>query len=216
MSYEKRYNEIYAITALKYFWQGYQKGFLKWESPDWYNNRYDLGVEVSQALLPKDGREESFLRSYLGKHKKQLPSDAFVRYGARLYFYNDRLWALLNDGTDTITPAEKISTRFRCKLQKLNKNYHHCKTNTLYLFAHAEMENDAVKEVLKELCSAQKKQEFQFDIVFLDCKSTLYLLNLSQSTMEAIPIPEKAAEFLHEKTEQLRHKLPNKLGTPYI
>lgn len=215
MSYEKRYNEIYAITALKYFWQGYQKGFIKWESPDWYNSRCDLGVEVSQALLPKDGQEESFLRSYLGKHKNQLPPDAFRRYGSRLYFYNDRLWALLNDGTDSVTPAEKIRARFQCKLQKLNKNYRRCETNTLYLFAHAEIKESVAKALSEELSRLQQPREFQFDIVFADCKSTLYAMNLRHGTMETIPIPEKAAEFLREKTEHLRHRLSDKPGTPY-
>ena len=215
MSYEKLYNEIYAITVLKYFWKGYKSGFIKWESPDWYNSRIDFGVEVSQALLPKDGQEESFLRTYLGKRKSQLPKSAFDRFGDRLYFYNNRLWALLDDGTSLIPREEKIRTRFRCKLQKLNKNYRQCKTNSLYLFTHEEMEETKAKAIAKDLRNIQKECTFRFDIVFLDCTPTVYAMNLKTNTMESIPIPEKAAEFLTEKTEKLRNTLSDKPGTIY-
>lgn len=215
MAYEKLYNEIYAITVLKYFWRGYKKGFIKWESPDWYNSRIDFGVEVSQALLPKDGQEESFLSNYLGKRKSQLPPNAFERFGSRLYFYNDRLWALLDDGTSEISYQEKIRTRFQSKLQKLNKNYRQCRTNSLYLFAHTELSEEEAKEAAKELRAMQKDKLFRFDLVFLDCKTAVYVLNLKTAGTETIPIPEKARIFLEEKTEKLRKTLSDKPGTPY-
>lgn len=215
MSYEKLYNEIYAITVLKYFWRGYKSGFIKWESPDWYNSRIDFGVEVSQALLPKDGQEESFLRTYLGKRKSQLPKNAFERFGDRLYFYNNRLWALLDDGTSQISREEKIRTRFLCKLRKLNKNYRQCKTNSLYLFTHSEIGETDAKTIAKNLRSLQKNSTFRFDIVFLDCRSSVYVMDLRRGTMNTIPIPEKAAEFLNEKTEKLRHTMSDKPGTIY-
>ena len=215
MSYEKLYNEIYAITALKYFWSGYKSGFIKWESPDWYNARVDFGVEVSQALLPKDGQEESFLRTYLGKRKNQLPPNAFERFGDRLYFYNDRLWALLDDGTHPVSEEEKIITRFSCKLAKLNKNYRHCKTNSLYLFTHTEMDEKNADRIAKKLRALQKAKPHRFDLLFMDCKTTLYVIDFRRGTLDTIPIPEKAAEFLVRKTETLRNTLPQTNGTVY-
>lgn len=215
MSYEKRYNEIYAITALKYFWPKYQRGFIKWESPDWYNISHDIGVEVSQALLPKDGQEEKFICSYLGKHKKQLPAEALARYGSRLYFYNDRFWALLQNEDDTIPVEEKIRVRFQCKLEKLNKNYRNCETNALYLFTHTEIEEATAKAIAKELCDLQQNRKYRFRMVFLDCKNRIYTMDLKNDIMKIIPIPEKAVDFLKEKTEQLRHELSDKPGTPY-
>lgn len=215
MAYEKLLNEIYAITALKYFWLGYRKGFIKWESPDWFHREADIGIEVSQALLPKDGQEENFIETYLGKHRKDIPEDAARRYGDRLYFYNDRLWALLDDGTSAISCEEKILTRFKSKLLKLNTNYHHCKTNALYLFAHEELTEGEVREINEKLIATQKPAEYRFDLLFLDCKSTLYIADLNQNKMEAILIPQKAQRFLDEKTEALRQSFANEPNTLY-
>ena len=57
----------------------------------------DFGLEVSQALLPDDGQEESFIEQYLGCRKDELPLQTFVKYGDRLNFYNGRFWAILPD-----------------------------------------------------------------------------------------------------------------------
>lgn len=62
-AYEKLLNEIYAAVSLKYLWKEYQPYFIKSESPDWINETMDFGLEVSQALLPDDGQEESFLNT---------------------------------------------------------------------------------------------------------------------------------------------------------
>ena len=95
MAYEKLLNEIYAAVSLKYLWKEYEPYFVKSESPDWINPNMDFGLEVSQALLPDDGQEESFIEKYLGCRKEELPSLAFDKYGERLNFYNGRFWAIL-------------------------------------------------------------------------------------------------------------------------
>ena len=81
MAYEKLLNEIYAAVSLKYLWKEYEPYFVKSESPDWINPNMDFGLEVSQALLPDDGQEESFIEKYLGCRKEELPSLAFDKYG---------------------------------------------------------------------------------------------------------------------------------------
>ena len=215
MAYEKFFNEIYAITALKYFWRGYEKGFVKWESPDWYHEKAGIGIEVSQALLPKDGQEENFIETYLGKHKAEIPEEAARRYENRLYFYNDRLWALLDDGTSSVPCEEKILVRFRSKLAKLNANYLPCETNALYLFAHAEPNEKTVSRLQEQMAEIQRSEARRFDLIFLDCNSTLYILDFRQNETETIPIPEKARLFLNEEAETLRRSFTNKSGAPY-
>ncbi len=73
MAYEKLLNEIYAAISLKYLWPEYKPWFIKSESPDWINETMDFGLEVSQALLPGDGQEGSFIEKYLGCLKEELP-----------------------------------------------------------------------------------------------------------------------------------------------
>lgn len=103
VAYEKLLNEIYAAVSLKYLWKEYEPYFVKSESPDWINPNMDFGLEVSQALLPDDGQEESFIEKYLGCRKEELPPLAFEKYGERLNFYNGRFWAILQ-----IIPCSRI------------------------------------------------------------------------------------------------------------
>ena len=97
LAYEKLLNEIYAAVSLKYLWKEQQPYFVKSESPDWINETMDFGLEVSQALLPYDGQEESVIEQYLGCRKEELPPQTFAKYGDRLNFYNGRFWAILPD-----------------------------------------------------------------------------------------------------------------------
>ena len=75
MAYEKLLNEIYAAVSLKYLWKEYEPYFVKSESPDWINPNMDFGLEVSQALLPDDGRfwailpDNTVQQDYLSKAK---------------------------------------------------------------------------------------------------------------------------------------------------
>ena len=136
MAYEKLLNEIYAAVSLKYLWAEYKPVFIKSESPDWINETMDFGLEVSQALMPDDGKTESFIEQYLGCRKEELPESAIERYGDRLYFYNGRFWAVLPDPELEQDYLKKAEYRFDRKLEKLNANYKNKRYNGLYLFLH--------------------------------------------------------------------------------
>lgn len=207
MAYEKLYNEIYAVVVLRYFWAEYKPGFVKSESPDWMNRTMDFGMEVSQALLPYDGQSESFLEYYLGKRQEEIPEAAQEKYAGKLYFYNGRLWALLNGEEDPASYVEKVQFRFECKLKKLNSNYTRCGCNALYLYVHAQPETVSdVAAIMQKMKEIQDRETYRFQKVFLDCESCVYILDFEQETLESIRIPEKARLFLEGKTEKLRNQ----------
>ncbi|HMM05079.1 MAG TPA: hypothetical protein PKD52_00170 [Clostridiales bacterium] len=203
MAYEKLYNEIYAIVVLKYFWEDYKPGYIKWESPDWLNKQEQTGIEVSQALLPYDGQAEHFIEHFLGRPREEIPEVAFQKYGDRLYFYNGRLWALLNDENDPFGYQEKILTRFSRKLDKLNSHYHPCGFCALYLYTHAEPTGEEIQGLMEKMAQEQSRRESQFDTVFLDCGNRLFLLNFSTNRAGEIPLPDKALEFITAETDEL-------------
>ncbi len=214
MAYEKLYNEIYAMVVLKYFWKEYQPGFVKGESPDWKNPKMNFGLEVSQALLPYDGQSESFLEHYLGRLKEDIPESALEKYKGKLYFYNGRLWALINDEENQIPYQEKVKIRFERKLEKLNSHYTHYTCNALYLYAHAEPEKrDEIEAIMRAMQEKQALKRYQFQKIFLDCKSCVYLLNFQESVLQEIFIPKKAQIFLEMETETLRHQFQWETGT---
>ncbi len=214
MAYEKLFNEIYSVVVLKYFWPEYAPGFVKWESPDWLNRKMDFGMEVSQALLPHDGQSESFLEHYLGREIADIPENALEKYAGRLYFYNGRLWALLDD-ENGISYQEKILFRFGKKLEKLNTNYIHCGCNALFLYAHAQPDETEVRDMMEAMAKTQAEKDFRFQKVFLDCISNVYVLDFETYRIKAILIPEKARQFMEMETETLRHQIGWEEGTVF-
>ena len=206
MAYEKLLNEIYAAVSLKYLWKEYQPYFVKSESPDWINETMDFGLEVSQALMPGDGQEESFLEQYLGCRKEELPPQAFEKYGERLNFYNGRFWAILPDPEVQQDYLSKAKYRFDKKLEKLNTNYVQKNHNGLYLFLHPADENDIDAGALFEYMRfMQERKQMRFDWVFLNCVKTIYVCNYRTNRIEPIQLPKNAENFLNTEAEYLRY-----------
>ena len=206
MAYEKLLNEIYAAVSLKYLWPEYQPSFVKSESPDWINETMEFGMEVSQALMPEDGKEESFLEQYLGCLKEELPEMAFEHYGDRLHFYNGRFWAILPDTEMEQDYLTKAKYRFDKKLQKLNTNYHSMKYNGLYLFLHPTDESSIdAEELFAYMKTQQEDRMVRFDWVFLNCVKVIYVCDFINNELTPIILPKNAANFLNTESEYLRY-----------
>lgn len=206
MAYEKLLNEIYAAVSLKYLWPDYQPSFIKSESPDWINETMDLGLEVSQALLPEDGQAESFIEQYLGCRKEELPAAAVERYGSRLHFYNGRFWAVLPDEGLRQDYLSKAKYRFDRKLEKLNTNYQYKSHNGLYLFLHPT-DDDSIDtaQLFEYMRHQQENRDVRFDWVFLNCVKKIYVCNYRKNTIEPITLPPNAENFLNTEAEYLRY-----------
>ena len=205
MAYEKLLNEIYAAVSLKYLWSEYQPSFIKSESPDWINETMDFGMEVSQALMPEDGKTESFLEQYLGCLREELPEMAFEIYGERLHFYNGRFWAILPDEQVEQDYIAKAKYRFDKKLEKLNRNYQNRKYNGLYLFLHPSDENSIdVEELFDYMKEQQAEKAVKFDWVFLNCVKVIYVCDFKAYIFEPIVLPKNAENFLNAEAERLR------------
>ncbi|MGI6094092.1 MAG: hypothetical protein ACOYBL_01555 [Lachnospiraceae bacterium] len=206
MAYEKLLNEIYAAVSLKYLWPEYKPSFVKSESPDWINETMDLGLEISQALLPEDGQTESFIEQYLGCLKEELPAAALERYGDRLHFYNGRFWAVLPEAGVEQDYLSKAKYRFDSKLKKLNTNYQSRRYNGLYLFLHPTEEDDVdVEQLFVYIKRQQEKKPVRFDYVFLNCVRVIYVCNYIKNQLETIVLPQNAADFLNTESEYLRY-----------
>ena len=213
MAYEKLFNEIYAALSLKYLWQEYRPSFIKSESPDWINEEMELGLEVSQALLPDDGQTKNFIEKYLGCLMEELPEVMMERYGERLYFYNGRFWAVLPDENKEQDYIYKAEYRFREKLEKLNTNYQRRRYNGLYLFLHPlnEYEIDA-GELFLTMQQIQENRSQKFHWVFLNCRSKIYICNYIEDVFREIELPQNSADFLNKETERLRQNIVWKNG----
>lgn len=206
MAYEKLLNEIYAALSLKYLWSEYQPYFVKSESPDWINETMDFGMEVSQALMPDDGKTESFIEQYLGCLKTELPESAFEHYGDRLHFYNGRFWAVLPDPSVEQDYLAKAKYRFDKKLEKLNSNYKNRSKNGLYLFLHPEDQTAIdISHLFQYMKRKHAMKKIMFDWVFLDCVKEIFVCDFRRNTLETIVLPQNALEFLNAESERVRN-----------
>lgn len=206
MTYEKLLNEIYAVVSLKYLWREYKPTFIKSESPDWINETMNMGLEVSQALLPDDGQTKNFIEQYLGCMKEELPPAAMERYGERLNFYNGRFWAVLPDDMEHQDYLFKAKYRFDKKLGKLNTSYQQKRHNGLYLYLHPSDESDIdVQHLFEYMEEQQRHKEQHFDWVFLNCRKVIHICNYIDNTTEQIILPQNAADFLNTESEYLRY-----------
>jgi hypothetical protein len=143
----------------------------------------------------------------LGSPQDEIPPSAFDRYGDRLYFYNGRLWAVLDEpGAQGIDFSYKILFRFQKKLEKLNSNYRRMGKNCLYLYAHSNQETvEDIQKIAEEMAYIQQKEPARFNLVFLEFDRALYVVDLPNGQIGTISIPGKAREFLSAETEYLRH-----------
>lgn len=206
MAYEKLLNEIYAAVSLKYLWSEYQPYFIKSESPDWINPKMDFGLEVSQALMPEDGKTEQFIEKYLGCLKEEIPETALEYYGNRLHFYNGRCWAVLPEAGTGQNCMLKAKYRFEKKLEKLNTNYQSRKYNGLYLFLHPVNEADVdAEQLFLSMQLSQKLKKEKFDWIFLNCGKIIYVCNYLKNQLEPIVLPQNAENFLNTESEYLRY-----------
>ncbi|MCM1107404.1 MAG: hypothetical protein NC355_10725 [Blautia sp.] len=215
MAFEKLLNEIYAAVSLKYLWPEYRPTFVKSESPDWINRTMDLGLEVSQALLPDDGQTESFIEQYLGCRREELPRTAIERYGGRLHFYNGRFWAVLPDPGLQQDYVSKAKYRFDRKLEKLNTNYRHMCYNGLYLFLHPNGESDIdAGQLFEYMRRQQESKKVRFDWIFLNCGKVIYICDYLHERIEPLVLPPNAENFLNMESESLRHSRDWEDGAP--
>jgi len=207
MTFEKYYNEIYAVVLLKYFWKDYADDFYKAESPDWVSPSLGLGMEVSQALLQQDGEAKKFIDTYLGERRDRLPKSAWERYGDAMYFYNDRLWGLHipDEKSRREGYVYRAVYRFQKKLEKLNRNYSDHAVNGLFLFLHTDHPDlQTAQEITAQMAALQQNCAETFRYVFMDCERVLYVADLHQDAVEAIDIPEDARVLMQRQTEHLR------------
>lgn len=216
MAYEKLLNEIYAALSLEYVWPEYRPAFRKSESPDWVNPAMELGLEVSQALMPEDGQTESFIEQYLGKPREEIPLAALERYRDRLHFYNGRFWAILPGENEKYTDFEKAAFRFEKKLEKLNTNYRKMKYNGLYLFVHpAGEQGPDMAGLFQWMKNRQSREKVRFDWVFLLCRNRLTVLDFQKDRMEAYRISARGESFLTDEAERIREEGIWKDGVPF-
>lgn len=207
MTFEKLYNEIYAVVSLKYFWHGYRDGFIKSESPDWVNKIMGFGMEVSQALLQYDGEAQKIVDLYLGRKREEIPATAFEKFGDRMYFYNGRFWALSpEEENSSESYIVKAAFRFDKKLEKLCSNYNRYPMNGLYLFLHTGSETaEGIEEIFFLMKKAQENARYAFHLVFLCTDTALYVLDFESVKIETVNIPQTAADYLKAETERLRN-----------
>lgn len=72
MKVTKEYMEWYAVLSLVYCYEKNLHMFFdcKGEEPDWQSEKLDIGMEVTEALEPEEGRKRSVINRHFGKNQE--------------------------------------------------------------------------------------------------------------------------------------------------
>lgn len=181
--YDTAYFEYYAYAALCiYFDHNLIGHFSKKECPDFHSDDLDIGLEVTEAMSNEDGefRQVEFDhmrgqlphidKKYLSVKNKDGEEIPPLR---ELGYFNGVPFSGVSFTLEDI--LTKIINAIKMKNEKLNTVYKIFSQNWLYIFAGMEMnlKSDYIK---KDLLITDR----QFDIYFIDCASTLYIVKNGQ------------------------------------
>jgi len=58
---------------------------------------------------------------------------------------------------------------------------------------------------MAEMANSQQGNGVEFDLVFLDCESCIYILDFRSGGIAEMPVGEQAKKFLEQQTERIRY-----------
>ena len=174
--------EQYARLSLIYCYD--QRLFLLQdrEEPDWQSVKLDIGMEVTEALEPDDGRKRSVINKYFGKglsgqYIKEQFREKHPEYESQLKVVGDV--ACFSDFYDMKSKIQQVCSAIVAKNEKLNSHYTIFKQNWLHIFAPDLFAESDIPEVFQTYQESAAHNPITFDKIFLNTYRTIFVLNPS-------------------------------------
>lgn len=172
--------EQYACLSLIYCYDKRLSLLEDGEEPDWQSTELDIGMEVTEALEPDDGRKRSVVNQYFGKG---LPGQ-FIKEQFREKHpeYDSQLKVLDNvacfyDFYDMKSKIQQVCSAITEKTAKLNRHYSKFSQNWLYIFVPSLFLESDLPEILQTYYESTAHSPITFDKVFLNALNSIFVLN---------------------------------------
>jgi hypothetical protein len=175
------YYEIYSLLTLKYYWDNYSPTFVKCECPDWISNIDSIGIEVTRAISESDG-------IFYSLANKKIPLKNIGKQKAFKGEFKDKYLSPTKSFESNKEKINVFKERYISKLEKLNKNYAVFNKNILYLFYDLMANENDINILFDEILKINNSYCKKFDLAFINCLNTIYLINFSNNNNKAISI----------------------------
>lgn len=199
--------EHYARLSLIYCYDEKLSLLQDGEEPDWQSTELDIGMEVTEALEPNEGRKRSVINQYFGRglsgqYIKEQFRKKYPEYDSQLKVVDNV--ACFSDNGDMKLKIQQVCSAIVKKSQKLNSRYTRFGQNWLYIFVPDLFVEFDLPEILRTYREIAAQNSIMFDKVFLNACQIIFVLNPNGLEYK-IPVSDDCLKQLKEES-QLRAK----------
>lgn len=176
--YNKDYFEKYALLSLVYCYDDKLHSMKKHERPDWIDENRSIGLEVTRALLPKDGERESIIERYFCKG--YTPEEIINKANRELKYNKDMFkiadgFCYVEKNVNYSDVKQLIIDTINSKISKLNSRYDKFNKNWLYVFADSSLLDDGdIEEIILKINNIGGNSSF--DKIFINIIDKIYVI----------------------------------------
>lgn len=173
--------EQYARLSLIYCYDKKLSLLQKGEEPDWQSPELGIGMEVTEALHPDDGRKRAVINRYFGKGLdgqaiKDQFREKYPEYSQQLHVVGNI--ACFSDPFDMQLKIQQVCSAIITKSKKLNDNYSKFQQNWLYVFVPELFVDRDIPVVFQAYKETTIIKEFLFyNKIFLNACDFIFVLN---------------------------------------
>lgn len=195
--------EQYACLSLIYCYDEKLSLLQDREEPDWQSVKLDIGMEVTEALEPDDGRKRFVINKYFGRglsgqYIEEQFREKHPEYDSQLEVVDDT--ACFSDSYDMKPKIQQVCSAIAAKAKKLNSHYTIFKQNWLYIFAPDLFTEFDLSEVLRTYREIAAQNSIMFDKVFLNAFHSIFVLNPNGLECE-IPVSDDCLKQLKSEAQ---------------
>lgn len=180
-----KYEECYAKIILEHCFPQKYCNLLIEDKPDLYDNKNDIGIEVTSAIKP-DFREAQSLWSEMQNKNPAQQERAKERMRQLHYAYQGGIqtWGANEyDKGATSQDYDIVYKMIESKLQKLNRKglYKDCQSYALFVESFTNMEQDWINQFIKQIKVIYDRYDKIYDIIYFLAQNDIMEIDMIQN-----------------------------------
>lgn len=198
MNIQNEFEELTSMNLLKLLFPDKYSGLLKSESPDFIDNKKNIGVEITSAMIPERRAQWNYMMQAYNKEKlSEQDYCNMKRFSFNMYengFGKFPVGSFWGDYVDLISSYQR-------KILKINtvksfQKYHlDLYINTMF------MDDDNLTDFLLHLYSEKRDYDFYFKTIYIKSEGVLYVIKFKNLEIQRLLLNND--EFQKSKNKAL-------------
>lgn len=206
--YNKKYFEIYAMKSLEYCYNALWKDCFVFteENPDLQSDILNIGIEVTSSSSVRKRQINSLFNRFIqGDISYELLKNKVDLLGGNIKQIDQCTVLFCNQGMGEFHKSlENLVKIIVIKNQEKLPTYRQFSQNMLYIFTLEPLFNESN---MQEVCVLLRKKLshliLTFDLYFINCVNSLFVLNLENQKIEKILITDDMLKKIKFESLQL-------------